>query len=234
MSILPRLLPFLFFAVLMTGCIGDDIVEDYVQPQIRITNPISEIEAGTNYQFESSFLNNVGREEAVMPEWTSSATDLLTIDQNGLATAVAEGDVVVTLSFMDEFGETADRAYDVAVGASTVIVEEPMFRTGRVETTTFYDLEGDFTLAELPEEEEGDLKLSFGNDYVADNGLPGLFVYLSNNPNSTSGAFEIGEVSTFSGAHEYIISGVDLAEYRFVLYFCKPFNVKVGDGAIEE
>lgn len=224
----------LFVAVLFTGCIGDDVIDDYVQPQIRITNPILEIEAGTNYQFEVSFLNNVGREESVAPVWASSAPELLTIDQNGLATGVAEGAATVTVAFEDEFGETASRAYNLEVGASTVIVVEPMFRTGRVETTTFYDLEGDFTLAELPEEEEGDLKLSFGDDYMADNGLPGLFVYLSNNPNSTSGAFEIGEVQTFSGAHEYVISGIDLAEYRFVLYFCKPFNVKVGDGAIEE
>lgn len=234
MNFFSRLFALLLFTGLLTTCIGDDVVDDYVAPQIRITNPVVEIEAGTTYRFESSFLNNVGREEAVRPQWASSAPERLTVDQTGLATALAEGAATVTVSYEDEFGETVSHAYDLEIGASTVVVE-PMFRTGRVETTTFYDLEGDFTLAELPEEENGDLRLSFGADYFADNGLPGLFVYLSNNPNSTSGAFEIGEVTVFSGAHDYVIDGVDdLAQYRYVLYFCKPFNVKVGHGEIVE
>lgn len=229
-----RLFAFLLFIPFVTACIGDDIVDDYVQPQIRLTNPVSEIEAETSYQFEFNFINNIGITEAVTPEWTSSDETLLTISPAGLASALQEGNVVVSLSFTDEFGETASRSYDLTIGASTVVVEEPTFRTGTIATTTFYDLEGDFTLSELLDGEEGDLKLEFGNDYRADNGLPGLFVYLSNNPNSTNGAFEIGAVQTFSGAHEYIIDGVELAQYRYVLYFCKPFNVKVGDGEIQE
>ena len=69
---------------------------------------------------------------------------------------------------------------------------------------------------------------------VADDGLPGLYVYLSNNPNSVSGALEIGPVEVFEGAHDYTISGLDITTYAYVLYFCKPFNVKVGHGDIEE
>lgn len=234
MLVFYRLFSLVLILGLFSGCIGDDIVDDYVAPQIRITNPVAEIEAGTTYLFTAGFLNNVGMNETVSPTWSSSDPTIMTIDQTGLATGIMEGPVRVTVAYTDEFGETADRSYDLEIGASTVVVEEPMFRTGRVATTTFYDLEGDFTLEELPEEVPGDLRLIFGEDYVADDGLPGLYVYLSNNPNSTSGAHEIARVEVFRGAHEYIISGVDLNEFRYVLYFCKPFNVKVGDGLIEE
>lgn len=234
MAPLYRLFAGFLAVLLLPACIGDDIIDDYVQPQIRVMNPVTEIEAGTTYQFTAGFLNNVGMNEAITPSWSSSDESVLTVSQTGLATGLVEGEVALGVSYTDEFGETADRVYDLTVGASTVVVEEPMVRTGRVETTTFYDLTGAFTLSELPEEESGDLRLVFGDDYEADNGLPGLYVYLSNNPNSTNGALEIGRVDVFSGAHEYIIDGADLAQYSYVLYFCKPFNVKVGDGLIEE
>lgn len=218
-------LPLCFFS----ACIGDDIVDDYVRPEIRIQNPVSAIEAGTTYQFQHQFINNVGQPEAVTPFWSSADEAILTIDQAGLATAVAEGNTSITISFQDEFGETASTTEAVEVGASTVVVE-PTTRSGSVATTSSYPLKGDFTLSETP---GGNLKLSFGDDYNADTRLPGLFVYLSNNPNTISGAYEIGRVEVFNGAHDYTFSGAGLNEYAYVLYFCKPFNVKVGDGEIE-
>ncbi len=224
-----RPLLYLFPILLLSACIGDDIIDDYVTPQIRILNPVSSIEEGTTYQFNHQFVNNVGQEETVSANWSSADAAILTIDNSGLATAVAEGNTSITVSFQDEFGETASVTEPVEVGASTVVVE-PTGRSGSINTTSSYALRGDFELNELP---NGDLKLSFGSDYVADDGLPGLFVYLSNNPNTISGALEIGAVRVFVGEHDYTISGAGLNEYAYVLYFCKPFNVKVGDGEIE-
>ena len=63
--------------------------------------------------------------------------------------------------------------------------------------------------------------------------LPGLYAYLTNNPSTVNNAFEIGRVETFSGAHSYRISGVGLNDYDDLLYWCKPFSVKVGDGEME-
>ena len=63
--------------------------------------------------------------------------------------------------------------------------------------------------------------------------LPGLYVYLTNNPSTVNNAYEIGRVETFNGAHSYRISGVGLNEYDYLLYWCKPFSVKVGDGEIK-
>jgi len=82
-------------------------------------------------------------------------------------------------------------------------------------------------------EEGGNLTLRFEDDYRASTALPGLYVYLTNNPNSTNSALEIGAVTTFSGAHTYTIEDVDISEYQYILYFCKPFNVEVGEGLIE-
>lgn len=221
---------FLFFPLcLLTSCIGDDIVDDYVQPEIRIQNPVSSIEEGTSYQFNYRFVNNVGQEEQVSPSWQSADPAILSIDASGLAMALAEGTTSITLSYQDEFGETASVTEPVEVGASTVVVE-PTFRMGTIATTSSYELTGDFELSELP---NGSLSLSFAANYVADDGLPGLYVYLSNNPNSRSGALEIGPVEVFRGAHEYVITGAQLDQYAYVLYFCKPFNVKVGHGDIE-
>lgn len=214
---------------LFAACIGDDIVDDYVSPEIRIQNPVSSIEEGTSYQFQHQFINNVGQEEAITPTWSSADETILTVDQSGLASAIAEGNTMLTVSFQDEFGETATRMEPIEVGASTVVVE-PMVRTGSVATTSSYPLTGDFTLTELP---GGNLTLSFGDDYNADNRLPGLYVYLSNNPNTISGAYEIGAVDVFNGTHDYTFAGAGLNEYAYVLYFCKPFNVKVGDGQIQ-
>lgn len=227
-----RPLIYLLPLFILTACIGEDIIDDYVQPVIRIQNVATAIEAGTDHQYGLQFINNVGRMEDITGEWSSADPSVLTITNTGLATGVAEGNTTIMVSFTDEFGELASASEAVEVGPSTVIVDEPMVRSGTVNTTSSYDLTGEFSLEELPDSE--DLRLTFGNDYVADDGLPGLFVYLSNNPNSVSGALEIGPVRVFSGAHGYTISGVDISTYAYVLYFCKPFNVKVGHGDIEE
>ena len=76
------------------------------------------------------------------------------------------------------------------------------------------------------------LLIDIQDDYRASTALPGLFVYLTNNPNTTVGALEIGAVQVFSGAHSYELENVDINDYNYLLYFCKPFNVKVGDGEI--
>ena len=103
-------------------------------------------------------------------------------------------------------------------------------RTGSLQTTSSYLLEGDFVLSEI----DGILTLSFASNYKASTALPGLYVYLTNNPNTTSGAYEIGKVTDFNGVHTYTLpSSIGIMDYDYVLYFCKPFNVKVGDGQFD-
>lgn len=217
------LFPFLLF-----GCISEDIVLDEVDPIVQFTNPISSLEVNTFYQFEYMFLDDVGATiDPISVSWLSSDEALLTVDDNGLVRGLNNGTVTLSISaILNELAADTSISFDITGDATMTSMTE---RTGSVQTTSSYVLKGDFALSA----NDDDLFLAFGADYVADNGLPGLFVYLSNNPNTIAGAHEIGAVTTFSGAHEYDISNVNLFDYNYVLYYCKPFNVKVGHGTIQ-
>ncbi len=214
----------LLFA-LFTGCIEDDFIDDFVEPEISITNAIDTLGIDTEFQFDNRFLNNVGQQESIEVIWESSDPAVISITQSGLATAHSAGTVIISVS-------TADRSItdsiEVTVGEETVVVEEPASITGTIVTTTFYDLEGTFTLSET----DTGLFLDIADDYVTTSALPGFYIYLSNNRNSISNAFEIGEVTVFRGAHSYEIEGVGLNDYNFIVYYCKPFNVKVGEAEL--
>lgn len=215
-------LPMLGLATLLTGCIKDDLIEDAVDPVLRITSRIDTIAFNSSFQFESMYLNNVGAEEEVTVDWQSSNADVVSIDANGNAKAMMEGSTTITA----EFGDLKDMI-EVHVGKNTVVV--PKEKGGTIKTTSTYELSGDFTV----EENEGNLVISFSENYVASTALPGLYVYISNNRNTVANAIEIGAVEVFSGEHTYSLPGIGLNDYQYLVYFCKPFNIKVGDGEIE-
>jgi len=111
-----------------------------------------------------------------------------------------------------------------------VVVTAPQSYQGTIQTTSSYKLTGSY---EYGLNDAGQLILDIAEDYEASTALPGLYVYLSNNPNSTSGSYEIAEVTVFNGAHSYTLpSSIDISDYKYILYWCKPFNVKVGDSTI--
>lgn len=221
-----RRLPFLL--LILFSCVGEDVVMDEVDPEIRITNPIENIEVGTTYQFEYMFLDNVGMEATpVEITWSTSDASKVIVNADGLASALDFGDVTLTLSTLYNNTQVAT-SIDLTVSDNSTS-ETPTERNGSVNTTTSYDLVGDFTMTMV----DGELTITFEDNYVADDGLPGLYVYLTNNPNSPNGGYEIGPVQIFNGAHEYQISGVGLFDYDYIFYYCKPFKVKVGHGEIE-
>jgi len=223
-----KMFGFMIFLLGINGCIGDDIIQDRVDPVVRIMNLVDTIEVNTQYQFEATYFNNVGQEAANPVAWSSSDENIISITTAGLATAQELGNVILTAEATSDDGEQIKTESMVVVGNSTVVSSTD--RTGSLQTTSSYALSGDFSL----EEDNGILKLSFADNYNASTALPGLYVYLTNNPNTTSGAFEIGKVEAFSGAHSYELpSTVGIMDYEYVLYFCKPFNVKVGDGQFE-
>ena len=214
--------------ILFSSCIGDDIIMDRVDETLRITTQATSIAAGETFQFEARFTNNIGNVEEGSVIWRSSDEAILAITEDGLATAITRGNVIVSAEVTLEDGSILKEEMDVEVSMVTVEVETPTSRSGVIATTTFYDLEGDFVLNEINE----GVSLEIADNYKASSALPGLYVYLTNNPNSINDALEIGEVTVFEGAHTYEIAGVNLTDYDYVLYFCKPFRVKVGDGKI--
>lgn len=211
--------------LLFQGCIGDDFVLDTVEPTLRIVSNVDTIGIEESFQFESLYLNNIGAEESVSVSWQSSDPSIIRIDTDGLAQALAVGSSTISAEVNDGDKLIRDER-EVYVGASTV--EVSTIRMGEVVTTSSYKLNGRFTLSES----EDGVVLAFGDDYEASTALPGLYVYLTNNRNTTANALEIGAVEVFSGEHSYLIPNVTINDYSHVLYFCKPFNVKVGDGEI--
>ncbi len=218
-----------FLAILLSSCIGDDIIDDMIDPVLRVNNQIDSLAVGSEFQFDIVFFNNVGVQEDTDVEWTSSDPSVIAVSRTGLAVALSPGEVEISVT-----AQTPDDditvSFNVVAGTVTAETEVAAVRTGVIRTTTFYDLEGDF---ELSVNDEGNLILDVAENYVASSSLPGFYLYLTNNPRSIAGGFEVGEVTVFRGAHSYEIEGVGLNEFNYLLYFCRPFNVKVGDGAIE-
>ncbi len=217
---------FLLSIVLLNACIKDDFVMDEVDPVLRITSTVDTIGLNQEFQFEYMYLNNVGLEEEIIPQWSSSNEQIISIDANGLAQALAIGTSTITVQYeLDSIDLVAEM--EVVVGQRTVMMD--IVKSGMIRTTSSYRLSGDFTLRANGD----DLELEFDDNYTASTSLPGLYIYLTNNANTTNGALEIGAVEVFNGSHSYTIPNTNINEYAFVLYFCKPFNVKVGDGRIE-
>ncbi|MFK7971620.1 MAG: Ig-like domain-containing protein [Bacteroidia bacterium] len=214
------------WAIFLTSCIGTDIIPDRVDPELRISNPVDTIGISTDYQYEASYFNTIGLPDpAASISWESSNPDVIAIDENGLARAVSLGNARITASVQQDSGVVED-FNEVAVGESTVNNSE---QSGTIQTTSSYKLTGDFVIRSNG---DGGIDIVIADNYEASTALPGLYLYLTNNPNTVAGAKEIGKVQTFKGAHQYTVDDAELFTYSHLLYFCKPFNVKVGDGAI--
>lgn len=223
---------FLFALSLFAGgCIGDDVIFDTVVESVRITDGVDTLAVGDSYQFAARFTNNIGSVEERMVTWSSSDPAILNLDAKGLATGIAEGVAAVVAEVTLDNAELARDTTRVVVDAETTSGGgNSEIRTGTIRTTSSYVLEGDFSLYQ----EGAKLILEIADDYRASDRLPGLYLYLTNNANSTQNAFEVGMVEVFQGTHRYEIEGVGLNDYDHLLYYCKPFSVKVGDGAISD
>lgn len=219
---------FFAFVFVFQSCIGDDVIFDTVEPEIRITNPIDSIEINTAHQFSFAYFNNIGQaENNVEPFWKSSNPSVISIEQDGTAFAANKGAATISVEYIAEEKLVID-SIQVGVGKETVVTNTN--RSGTIKTTSSYRLQGDFT---IEDNGTGGVNINFAGNFDASTALPGLYVYLTNNPNTTSGAKEIQKVTVFNGAHSIEVQDVGVSDYSHILYFCKPFNVKVGDGEIE-
>ena len=221
--------PLLFFTLLLQACIGDDVILDTVPERVGITNPVDSLALNTTFQFNASYFNAIGLVETQAITWTSSDPAILNVNAMGLANALTVGTVDLTARVdIDGKDSVADK---ISVVVATEVVEPvEIERSGTLRTTSSYELSGSFVLSRV----EDELMLRLSADYVAAQALPGLYVYLTNNPNSIIGALEIGKVTIFDGAHNYTLpEGTAMNGFTHVLYFCKPFGVKVGDGVFD-
>ncbi|PWJ39162.1 Ig-like domain-containing protein [Sediminitomix flava] len=216
-------------SILISSCIGDDIKFDTVEQSVSISNPIDSLKVGASYQFEAIYLNNVGQEEAQDIMWESSNEEVVSITSGGLVEGLTEGMTTIFASVQmpgDSFVDSIKLAVDEDLEQEVI----GGAKGGTIQSTSSYLLEGDFTVSSI---NGGGIQIDIADNYRASTALPDLVLYLTNNPSTNAGALEIGSVQVFEGAHSYIIPNVDIGTYEYLLYYCKPFRVKVGDGKIE-
>lgn len=206
------------------GCIGTDIVEDTIVPvRLSIGNQVSELRVGDSFEFNTDYFNEYGEPTSVQINWSSSNPMIISIDNEGVATALRKG--IATISA--NFGAAADSVI-VMAGANTI--ETSSERTGTFSGVNNYQVSGGFSLSEV----SGGLELTFDENFRASQG-PGLFVYLTNQSNGVAGAIEVGRLAKNSGSQTYRIEGdVQLRTYDFVLVYCKPFSVTFGRGTFND
>lgn len=222
-----NILTILSIGILLSSCIKDDFLDDFVDPELRINQKVSLIALDSSFNFKARYFNYVGAEETINPLWTSSNSSVIEINENsGMALAISEGESIIKVTYFNGSIFLADSVLVEVI--DSVIISEPKQKSGTVQTTSSYPLSGSYNLTE----NGSGLTLELLSNYFADNSLPGLYIYLSNNNTTTANALEIGPVTVFQGAHSYQIDNVGINDYKYILYYCKPFNVKVGDGLI--
>jgi len=282
--------------LLFICCIGEDFVDDYVDPNLRITNAIISIREGLSYQFEALFFDESGRKvENPILEWSAIPPTAVEIQPDGTITALQKGTIMFIVKTIGLQGNTieASLTFEISPGivldtaSSTTetssstsdtststtdtstttettitttdtststtetstatsdsttsttetstnttdngIVTAVQFFEGQIRTTSGYVLEGNYRY----EFNGTQIILSLDDTYRASSSLPGKYLYLTNNPNSPEDGYEVGAVSVFSGAHSYSLpASIGLMDYKYLLYWCKPFRVKVGDAQI--
>jgi len=138
--------PFSFILILLSGCIGDDIIFDTVPETLRITNPLDTLAVGDSYTLELLFTNNVGIEETRAVTWSSTDPDVLLVDDNGMLTGISKGQatVIATVELADNSPLNVSRL--IVVDQETV-ANNTGIRIGTIKTTSSYLLKGGFQIS---------------------------------------------------------------------------------------
>ena len=219
----------LLLSSLFASCIGEDFINDEVDEVLVINNPVMSIQVGETYQFDATYFNNVGTPEEVAIIWDTSDNSIMNINPDGLAIGITIGTAEVLASFPGDNGTlSSELSIDITQDSQD---PTPIVRTGNLQTTSGYILEGNFVFEEILE--SNSVQLSLDATYRASSNLPGLYLYLTNNPNSINGAYNAGPVPVFEGAHSFNFDDIQINDFQYLLYWCEPFSVKVGEGVIE-
>jgi len=203
----------------------DEVTVTPIQERLNINNPIEEIDITKTHQYNTTYTDNTGTVQTPTVTWSSSDTNILSVDNNGKITAISTGEATITASVTGSTGTTITAEDMVTVKGNS------NEKTGTIRTTSSYVLEGTFTLKEIPG--TNNLELVINDNYRASTSLPGLYLYLTNNPSTVNNAKEVAAVSVFNGRHTYIIENTGINDFTHLLYWCKPFKVKVGEAKIE-
>lgn len=120
---------YVVFILLITvsSCkIEDDIINDYVTPEIRVnTSKIpfnNQLTISEEHQFEVRFFNDIGIHVPQAPiTWTSSNNNIISINKDGLAKAVAAGEASISASVANVNPSTANEIITTEIATINVV-----------------------------------------------------------------------------------------------------------------
>jgi hypothetical protein len=187
---------------------------------IVITSGRMELSIGDTLQLEVELSNANGvRLTEKMVDWLSSRPDICSVDDEGLVTALANGNVVITATSEG----LSSLPFPLMVGGDF------LSRSGTFQGLNGYSVVGTATLERSADE----AAIAFGDDFSSQNG-PGLYVYLSSNANNVNGGVNLGKLKATSGTQSYPIpANVDPEDFEHVLVYCQPFGVPFGAAKLE-
>lgn len=186
--------------------------------RLAINAPQNTLTVGQTTQFTIQAFNMFDEEIPAQDiNWVSSATNILSINASGLATANAQGTAMITATH----GNITSNTFAIAVNAA-----QATQRTGTFVSLNGYSVNGMVSL--IQPSGGGNLTLQFASNFQSSSG-PGLYIYLSNQANSVAGGVEVSKLNSNSGMQTYQVpAGVNLNTYNYVFIYCKPFNVPFG------
>lgn len=182
---------------------------------VEINVPQTTVLVGATLQCSATVRNSSnGIIQGKTITWQSSNTNVLTINNNGFATAESAGTAQITAS-VEGISSIPFTITVSALGNAS--------RSGNFQGNSGYNVSGKATL------EPG--KLSFDSSFRSANG-PGLRVYLAKNAPTvltSSNSVKLGNLKNTSGAQDYEVpSSVGLEDFDFAVIYCEPFNVPFG------
>lgn len=217
------------FATLMlmlNGCIGTDFVNANFE-KIELLNPISTLAIGETFDFEVKYTNPQGNEENTQIAWSSSDEAIAIIDENGIASGVAMGQVTVYYA-----------AGNLQESITFLVTEETVLDNSKIATlvgSSGYNASGTATLYL---DTNNNLILELSSDFKTDFAL-GTFIYLANSTEGQqvkSTGLDLGQVTT-GGAKTFDVSSFDISvginTYSHVVVLCKPAGITFGFGELK-
>lgn len=115
----------LLFVLFLNSCsLGDDLIDDYREPEIIIENTSNiptELTLLTQYQFSANFFNDIGELKKELITWESSGLEVIKINANGLATAVGEGSATIIVAAQNNNPNTDNPRITKEVTTITVV-----------------------------------------------------------------------------------------------------------------
>jgi hypothetical protein len=181
--------------LLLLSCVGEDLVNDYVDPDLRISNAILSISEGFQYQFKARFFDESGTKvENPTLVWRVDPPSAVSIMQDGTIQAITAGQATVIVQTTGLQGniiearttftitavantettttETSTMTTGTETSTMTGVVIAPQFFEGEIRSTSSYVLEGKFRY----EHDGTRITLSLDSSYRASTSLPGLFI----------------------------------------------------------